>query len=360
MNRLLLLVSLIAAFHHLSVAQAPPAFRFQTSVRDASGQLLPDQAITLRISILADGVNGPVRYAETHSITTNNFGLAALNVGEGALAEGAWSEINWAATTHYLRLELDPQGGTDFQLMGTTQLLSVPYALHAATAEEVDDADADPTNELELPDSAQTGDLAYFDGASWQRLPLGEEGQVLTVSGGRPSWITLSGFSGNEDPEIDTEKCGKEYEGFTLVVNDQMAQPGEQVCVDICAANFDDIVAMSFTLTYDDRSLAFDTVANVVFPNVTTFTYDQVFTTPLSPNPTEPGSLTFVWSSPELQPYDLEYGTVLFRLCFTVRPEAAAGATPVRITDDLNPIDILTINFRPISYAVVNGLVGIE
>lgn len=132
------------------VAQTPPqAFQYQGIARSSNGAELPNQAISVRFSILSGAPNGAVAYEEVHSALTNNIGLFNLQVGLGTPTNGSFSAISWGSDAHFLRVEIDPDGGSTYSLVGTTQLLSVPYALHAGTVanDQVDDADNDPTNE---------------------------------------------------------------------------------------------------------------------------------------------------------------------------------------------------------------------
>ena len=130
-------------------AQVPEAVNYQGVARDASGSPLTNQAIGLQISIRSGGAAGPVEYQETHSVTTNNLGLFTLMIGQGTTVSGTFSAINWGGNSHFVEVEMDPTGGTSYTSIGTSQLVTVPYAFHANTVENdaVDDADADPTNE---------------------------------------------------------------------------------------------------------------------------------------------------------------------------------------------------------------------
>ncbi len=118
----------------VSHAQAPQAFKYQTVVRDANNEIIPNQAITLKISILQTTVTGTAVYVETHSATTNALGIVNLNIGEGTPVIGIFGAISWGTDNYFLKIEIDPAGGTTYQYMGTSQLLSVPYALYAASS----------------------------------------------------------------------------------------------------------------------------------------------------------------------------------------------------------------------------------
>jgi hypothetical protein len=119
----------------ISVAQAPEAFKYQTVVRDGSNAIITNQSVGMQISILQGSSGGTAVYVERHTATTNALGIVNLNIGEGTVQSGSFSGINWGTNSYYVKIELDPAGGTSYQDMGTSQLLSVPYALYAgATA----------------------------------------------------------------------------------------------------------------------------------------------------------------------------------------------------------------------------------
>ncbi|MBC7774162.1 MAG: hypothetical protein H7246_01885, partial [Phycisphaerae bacterium] len=154
-------------------AQAPQAFKYQAVVRNAAGQLLANQNVGLKIDLL-----GPdTLYSETHTATTSGFGLVNLEIGRGTLVSGNFIQIAWGQQPIYVLLSLDASGGTNYQYMGGSELLSVPYALYAANAGGG------------LPADAQTGDIVYYDGTAWQGLPAGTVGTVLTMGAdGKPFW----------------------------------------------------------------------------------------------------------------------------------------------------------------------------
>lgn len=115
-------------------AQAPQAFNYQGVARDLSGTALVAKNISVKASILDGSLTGTVVYAETHAIATNQFGLFTLSIGTGTVASGIFANTNWATGNKYLKIEIDPNGGSSYTLAGTTQLLSVPYAMYAAKA----------------------------------------------------------------------------------------------------------------------------------------------------------------------------------------------------------------------------------
>ncbi len=118
----------------LSIAlfsQAPNAFNYQGVARDLSGAPLPNQLISLRIAILQGSASGIEVYKETHASTTNNLGLFNIQIGMGSPLSSPFASIDWKNGNHFVQIEMDESGGSDFKLIGTSQLLSVPYALYA-------------------------------------------------------------------------------------------------------------------------------------------------------------------------------------------------------------------------------------
>ena len=130
MKQLLLTLLFFGLSSFLSHAQSPQAFKYQAVARDASGAILADQSVSFRISILEGSAAGTAIYTETHASTTNTFGLVNLEISNGTAVTGVFEDISWGSNSYFLQVELDDAGGTNYQLMGTTQLLSVPYSLH--------------------------------------------------------------------------------------------------------------------------------------------------------------------------------------------------------------------------------------
>jgi uncharacterized protein (TIGR02145 family) len=112
-------------------AQAPQKFSYQTVIRNNGGQLLANQQVSVKISVLQGSENGIVVFAERHTPTTNTNGLASLQIGTGTVLNGSFSNINWSQGPYFITTETDPNGGTSYTIVSTQQLLSVPYALYS-------------------------------------------------------------------------------------------------------------------------------------------------------------------------------------------------------------------------------------
>jgi hypothetical protein len=115
-------------------AQTPNKMSYQAIIRNTSNALVGNSAVGMRISILQTSASGTAVYVETQTPTTNANGLASIEIGGGTVVSGNFSTINWANGPYFIKTETDPAGGTNYTITGTSQLLSVPYALYAANA----------------------------------------------------------------------------------------------------------------------------------------------------------------------------------------------------------------------------------
>lgn len=198
----ILILSVFILYGVLSWAQAPEKMTYQAVIRNASNSLVSNATIGMQVSILQSSPTGVASYIETHTATSNANGLVTIEIGNGTPVAGSFSGIDWSNGPYYIKTETDPNGGTTYSITGTSQLLSVPYALFAKQAEsvavdQVDDADADPTNEIQnlsingqdlsisdgntvtLPDNGNTLDQAYDQGgAGMGRTITADAGEV--------------------------------------------------------------------------------------------------------------------------------------------------------------------------------------
>jgi hypothetical protein len=195
-------------------AQAPGKLSFQAVVRNTNGELLKNSSVGFRIQLLQSTEFGAAVFVETHESTTNENGLVTLEIGGGTVVTGRLDTIDWKKGPYYLKTEIDPDGGTNYTITGTTQLLSVPYALYAETASL-------PSGIVKLASNPDAGDMLLFDGNGWKTVPKGNDGQVLTMVNGMPAWNDVS--SGNEllalhDPVLEIlfkDRTGNHNMGIT-------------------------------------------------------------------------------------------------------------------------------------------------
>lgn len=161
--RLFLLIMMIAAASSV-YSQAPQRFNYQAVARDASGNAVSEKPLGVRITIHDNSEAGTELYQETFSPTTTKQGLFSIQVGGGNVSAGSFSSIVWGSAPKFLKVEIDPAGGSSYQLLGITQLLSVPYAL---AAEQL----ASPLPISELSDVSDVvpmvDQVLKWDGTNW-------------------------------------------------------------------------------------------------------------------------------------------------------------------------------------------------
>jgi len=129
---------LLCGFIVTSLAQAPASFSYQGVLRDNSGNILANHTAAFRFSLRSFNPLGLIVYRETNNLTTNAFGLFSTAIGTGTVVAGDINTINWTAGSMFLQVEVDVANGSNYTDMGTSQLLSVPYAMHSTTSENIE------------------------------------------------------------------------------------------------------------------------------------------------------------------------------------------------------------------------------
>lgn len=142
-HRILLLPALL--FSAIIFAQ-PQGINYQGVARDSVGHALINQVIGIRLSILDSSNTGQAVYVETHSVTTNASGLFNLSIGMGSVLSGAFANIAWGSGEKWLKVEMDAGGGSNYQLIGITQFLSVPFSMYSGKAGSLDMNQSTPDN----------------------------------------------------------------------------------------------------------------------------------------------------------------------------------------------------------------------
>ena len=152
-------------------AQTPQKLSYQAIVRNSSNALVTNKQKGMRISILEGLINGTTVYTETKTPTTNANGLISIEIGDGL----GFSTITWANSTHYIKIETDPTGGTNYSIAGVSQLLSVPYVLQSKTTEGVVSMtqfqiDALPPVAGLIVYNSTSKELIFHDGTIWKSI----------------------------------------------------------------------------------------------------------------------------------------------------------------------------------------------
>jgi hypothetical protein len=117
-----------------SWAQSPEKLSYQSVIRNAGNDLVVSAGVGMRLSILQGSVSGTSVYVETQTPSTNINGLVSIEIGTGTVVSGAFNLIDWSTGPYFIKTETDPAGGTTYTITGTSQLMSVPYALYAKTS----------------------------------------------------------------------------------------------------------------------------------------------------------------------------------------------------------------------------------
>lgn len=180
-TKILTLFIALTSFSFLQ-AQAPEAINYQAAVRNSGGEAIKSTNVGVQISIIADSINGNSVYTETFTSTTSSTGILNLQIGKGAVSSGVFSSIDWSATTYYVQLSLDIQGGTNYTTVGTTQLVSVPYALFSKTTGSCKAVTKTQRNLMKNIDAGTlifctncgtSGELQIYNGTNWTNMTGG-------------------------------------------------------------------------------------------------------------------------------------------------------------------------------------------
>jgi uncharacterized protein (TIGR02145 family) len=125
-------IIIMVFFPVFAISQVPQKINFQSVLRNTTGEVVSNSSVSLRISILSGTITGTSIYSETHTKTTDAGGLMSLQIGSGTVLSGVFGDINWGSSAHFIKLEADFSGGSNFVVLGTQELMSVPYALYAS------------------------------------------------------------------------------------------------------------------------------------------------------------------------------------------------------------------------------------
>jgi len=181
------------------LAQAPEKMSFQAVIRNSSQQLVTNTQVGMKISIQKYILGIPPTfqnvYIETHTPTTNENGLVNLKIGDGSVAGGVFTDIDWSDGEYYIKTETDPTGGSSYTIPGTTQLLSVPYALYAKNAKT-----------YKVGDFAQGGIVFWVDATGQHGLVCAKQDQSSGVKwrGGGTVYNTMARGDGPYAGKMNT------------------------------------------------------------------------------------------------------------------------------------------------------------
>jgi hypothetical protein len=249
MKKSILSLICFASFITLSAyGQAPDGVNYQAVVRDNAGLVIASSPVGMQLTLHQTNATGTIVYEETFAPTTSAFGLVNLVLGQGTVVSGDFTVIDWSSGPYFLEISADVTGGTSYSSLGTQQLMSVPYALHAKTSDDSfsgdynelinqptiptntsqlvndsgfitspDDADPDPTNELNTGISLTGTTLIVTDAGGSQSVDLSplqdgvtdadadptNEIQTLSISGNQISLSNGGGSVIQQQPVIE-------------------------------------------------------------------------------------------------------------------------------------------------------------
>ncbi len=211
-----ILFTTITLFFFLTMtwSQSPEKMNYQSIVRNVNNSLVTNQSVGIKISILQGSINGSVIFEEIYNPnpTTNINGLLTLEIGNGIAINGMFNTINWGNGPYFIKSETDPNGGTNYTLTGVSQLMSVPYALHAKTANTA--LIANNVITYEVGDFAQGGVVFWLD-------ETGQHGLVCAISNQSNGsiWKNTNGVVYNTSHGIYAGKMNTAYINIEIGFN---------------------------------------------------------------------------------------------------------------------------------------------
>ena len=156
-------------------SQAPQKMSYQAVLRNSNDSLLISTPVGMRISLVQSSPSGTVVFSETQTVTTNANGLVSLQIGMGTAVSGTFTGIDWAAGPYYVKTETDLSGGTNYTIISSNELMSVPYALFSENG---------------IAPGTVAGEMNYWNGTAWVTVAPGSYAnpQTLTFCMGVPTW----------------------------------------------------------------------------------------------------------------------------------------------------------------------------
>ena len=223
-------------------AQAPEKMSYQAVIRNAVNKLVTSQAVGMRISILQGSVSGTAVYVETQTPTTNINGLVSIEIGSGTrISMGIFSWINWSAGPYFIKTETDPTGGSTYTITGTSQLISVPYALHSKTADSIVGGvtETDPTfaaSEAAKITTTDIANLSNLSGTNTGDQIISRTGTTVTLTNGGTFTDSVNTYTSGTGIDITnnvisatgvaTLTIGQSYQGGIIFWLDTTGQHG--------------------------------------------------------------------------------------------------------------------------------------
>ncbi len=233
-------------------AQTPEKMSYQAVVRDSGDNLVSSQPVGMQISILQTTATGTAVYVETQTPTTNVNGLVTLEIGTGTVVSGDFTTIDWSTDSYFIKTETDPTGGSSYTITGTSQLLSVPYALHAKTAESVTS-----TCGLSIGDTYQGGIIFYLDASGCHGLIAAPGDQSTGIR-----WY--AGTFGFTQAKGDGIYAGKANTSIIIAAQVAIGDDGDNYAARLC----NELIISEGGTAYGDWYLPSKYELNLMYENI--------------------------------------------------------------------------------------------
>jgi hypothetical protein len=223
-------------------AQAPEKMSYQAVVRDGSNALVTSTAVGMQISILQGSASGTAVYVETQTPTSNANGLVSIEIGAGTVVSGDFTTIDWANGPYFIKTETDPAGGTSYTITGTSQLLSVPYALYAKSAGSISGVTG-----ITITSVSSTADTLYLSNGQTFVTNNGGSGNLVlptittnTVTGITSNSATFGGAISNVNGNQIVER------GIVYSTSPNPTIQSSKIVIGSGSGTFDTITSMNF------------------------------------------------------------------------------------------------------------------
>lgn len=179
-------------------AQSPDKISYQTVLRDSKGDFVSNKTVRMQISILQTSDSGTAVYEETQTPLTNANGLISLEIGTGTVIYGDFSAIDWSKASYFIKTETDLTGGSSYTITGSSQLLSVPYALHANTAESITGSITE-TDQIFINSIASK--ITANDTAYWNKHTIDTDTHLDSIDIVNMGYVTGDGTNSGNTPQ---------------------------------------------------------------------------------------------------------------------------------------------------------------
>jgi hypothetical protein len=213
---------LLLLFFTQLFAQAPQKMSYQAVLRNTSNALIANTSVGMRISILQGNATGTPVFVETQSPTTNANGLVSIEIGEGTIITGTFAGINWSNGPFFIKTETAPNGDTNYTITGTTQVLSVPYALYALNSKQQGKTTIILANDI--TDAQAAAQITQELGPNTENILIRNTSQLTTVDlSSATSLIDIKITNNTALSTVNFSSLSKLYGDLLIDINSNIA-----------------------------------------------------------------------------------------------------------------------------------------